>query len=66
MSCPTASDDIKAAVTIQVRSQSIFAGHAAVVDGVPLEGERLRAGPGVEHEHARPTRPGGPGLLGSR
>ena len=45
-----------AAITVQVRGQSIFAGHAAVVDGVPLEYERIRTRLRVEHEDARPVR----------
>ena len=41
MSSPSASDDVGAAVAIQVGGDSIFAGHAAVVDGMPLENERV-------------------------
>ena len=50
-------------VTVQVRGDSIFAGHAAVVDGVPLELEWNRAWFRVEHEHSRSSRAPGARLV---
>ena len=63
---PAAGDDVGAAVAVEVGGESVLAGHAAVVDGVPVEGERVRAGLGVEHEDPGPRGPAVPGLFGSR
>ena len=66
MGCAAAGDDIREAVAIQVGGEGVFAGHAAIVDGVPLEGERLSSR-AWDRKRRRQVLvgTGTPGLLGS-
>ena len=62
-----AGDDVHAAVAVQVGRQGIFAGHAAVVDRMPVERERaVAAGLRSNTKTPGPLGPIAPGLFGSR
>src|SRR3954464_12929321 len=54
----SAGDDVAPAGAIEVGGEGVFAGHAAVVDGVAIEGRGGIAGSGIEYENAGPARHG--------
>src|SRR5262249_18348926 len=49
-------DDLVTAVSVEVGREGVFAGHASVVDGQPVEGHWSRSRFRIEYENARPSR----------